>query len=43
MKNAVNAHGFILEFLATSCAITHEFADNGISLSIFSKLSEFHS
>ncbi|WP_304442096.1 RAxF-45 family protein [Psychrobacillus sp. OK032] len=43
MKNAVNAHRFILEFLSTSCAITHEIAINGTSLSIFSKLNEYHS
>ncbi|WP_276612734.1 RAxF-45 family protein [Psychrobacillus vulpis] len=43
MKNTVNAHGFILEFLSTSCAITHEISNNGISLSIFSKFHEFHS
>ncbi|WP_313894621.1 RAxF-45 family protein [Psychrobacillus sp.] len=43
MKNVVNAYGFILEFLSTSCAITHEFAYNGISLSIFSKFNEVHS
>ena len=43
MKNAVNAHGFILEFLSTSCAITHEIADNGTSLSIFRQLHEHHS
>lgn len=35
MKNAaVTAHGFILEFLSVSCAITHEIADYGTGLSI---------
>ncbi|WP_391122199.1 RAxF-45 family protein [Psychrobacillus sp. L3] len=43
MKNAVNAHRFILEFLSTSCAITHEIGTNGISLSIYNQLNEFHS
>ena len=37
MKNVVAAHGFILEFLSTSCAITHDFSANGIGLSIFRK------
>ncbi|WP_342601026.1 RAxF-45 family protein [Psychrobacillus sp. FSL H8-0483] len=40
MKKAVCAHGFILEFLSISCAITHEIANNGTSLSIFSQLNE---
>ena len=43
MKNTVNAHGFILEFLSTSCAITHGFATNGTSLSFFRQLHEIHS
>ncbi|WP_345798839.1 RAxF-45 family protein [Bacillus sp. Cr_A10] len=43
MKNTVNAHGFILEFLSTSCAITHEISNNGISVPIFSKLHVIHS
>ncbi len=43
MKNTVNAHGFILEFLSISCAITHEFAKNGTSLSFFKQLHEIHS
>lgn len=34
MKIAVTAHGFILEFLSVSCAITHEIADYGTGLSI---------
>ncbi|MBW9235119.1 hypothetical protein JQK62_23440, partial [Leptospira santarosai] len=34
MKNAVNARGFILEFLSTSCAITHGISNNGTGLSI---------
>ena len=33
MKNVVTAHGFILEFLSVSCAITHEIATNGTGLS----------
>lgn len=40
MKNTMNAQFFMLEFLSTSCAITHENATNGIGLSIF---SHFHS
>ena len=43
MKNTVNAHGFILEFLSTSCAITHEISTNGIGLSKNRKIHEFHS
>ncbi|PUB16818.1 RAxF-45 family protein [Paenisporosarcina sp. OV554] len=43
MKNVVTAHGFILEFLSVSCAITHEIADNGTGLSIFRQLHEHHS
>ncbi|WP_346764100.1 RAxF-45 family protein [Psychrobacillus sp. BL-248-WT-3] len=43
MKNTVNAHGFILEFLSTSCAITHGFATNGTNLSFFRQLHEIHS
>lgn len=35
MKNAMNAQLFMLEFLSTSCAITHEIAINGTGLSIF--------
>jgi hypothetical protein len=34
MKNAVTAHGFVLEFLSVSCAITHEIAHYGTGLSI---------
>lgn len=40
MKNTMNAQFFMLEFLSTSCAITHENATNGTGLSIF---SHFHS
>ncbi|MFZ0579202.1 MAG: RAxF-45 family protein [Psychrobacillus psychrotolerans] len=44
MKNTMNAQFFMLEFLSTSCAITHENATNGIGLSIFSHLhSNTHS
>jgi hypothetical protein len=43
MKNAVNARGFILEFLSTSCAITHEISINGTGLSNFRKLHAHHS
>ncbi|WP_313956965.1 RAxF-45 family protein [Bacillus sp. FJAT-22090] len=43
MKNTVNARRFLLEFLSTSCAITHEIAANGIGLPFFSKINEFHS
>ncbi|WP_369757916.1 RAxF-45 family protein [Paenisporosarcina sp. HGH0030] len=43
MKNAVNARGFILEFLSTSCAITHEISNNGTGLSNFRKLHAHHS
>jgi hypothetical protein len=43
MKNVVTAHGFILEFLSVSCAITHEIADYGTGLSIFRQLHEHHS
>lgn len=39
MKNAVNARGFILEFLSTSCAITHEISNNGTGLSNFYKIT----
>lgn len=37
MKNAMNAQFFMLEFLSTSCAITHEISNNGIGLSTFSQ------
>lgn len=44
MKNAMNAQLFMLEFLSTSCAITHESASNGTGLSIFSHFySNIHS
>ena len=43
MKKAVHAYGFILEFLSTSCAITHGFAYNGTSLSFFRQSHEIHS
>jgi len=43
MKNTVKAHGYILEFLSTSCAITHEFSSNGIGLSKIRKIHEHHS
>ncbi|WP_419962253.1 RAxF-45 family protein [Psychrobacillus sp. BM2] len=44
MKNAMNAQLFMLEFLSTSCAITHEIANNGTGLSIFSHFnSNIHS
>jgi len=43
MKNAVNAHGFILEFLSVSCAITHEISNNGTGLSTFRQNHEHHS
>ncbi|SDN08797.1 hypothetical protein SAMN05518871_103253 [Psychrobacillus sp. OK028] len=38
MKNATNAQLFMLEFLSTSCAITHENAIKGTGLSIFRHL-----
>ncbi|MFJ7826447.1 RAxF-45 family protein [Psychrobacillus sp. NPDC096623] len=34
----MNAQLFMLEFLSTSCAITHENAIKGTALSIFSHL-----
>ena len=44
MKNAMNAQLFMLEFLSTSCAITHENANYGTGLSIFSHFnSNIHS
>ncbi|MFF2752883.1 RAxF-45 family protein [Psychrobacillus sp. NPDC058041] len=43
MKNTVNAHGFILEFLSTSCAITHEIEPNGTSLFFFRQFNVIHS
>lgn len=43
MKQAVNAHGFILEFLSTSCAITHDISANGTGLSTFEKYHTLHS
>lgn len=44
MKNAMNAQLFMLEFLSTSCAITHEIANYGTDLSIFSHFnSNIHS
>ncbi|SEM01760.1 hypothetical protein SAMN04487786_0756 [Paenisporosarcina quisquiliarum] len=44
MKNAMNAQYFMLEFLSTSCAITHEIANNGTGLSIFRQFqSNVHS
>ena len=43
MKNTVKAHGFMLEFLSTSCAITHEISTNGTGLSNFRKIHEHHS
>lgn len=43
MKNTVNAHKFMLEFLSISCAITHEFSANGTGLSKNGKLHEHHS
>ena len=35
MLDTVYARGILLEYLATSCAITHEITVNGISLSYF--------
>ncbi|WP_425434970.1 RAxF-45 family protein [Paenisporosarcina indica] len=43
MNNTVKAHGFILEFLSTSCAITHENSINGIGMPFFRQLHEHHS
>lgn len=44
MKNAMNAQFFMLEFLSTSCAITHEIANNGTGVSIFRQFqSNVHS
>ena len=44
MKKAMNAQFFMLEFLSTSCAITHEIATNGTGLSTFSQFqSKVHS
>lgn len=35
MLDTVYARGTLLEYLATSCAITHEITVNGMSLSSF--------
>jgi hypothetical protein len=35
MLDTVYAHETILEYLATSCAITHEIAINGIRMPFF--------
>ena len=35
MLDTVYARESLLEYLATSCAITHEITPNGISLSFF--------
>ena len=37
MLDTVYAREGLLEYLATSCAITHEIAPNGIGLSFFSQ------
>lgn len=37
MLDTVYARESLLEYLATSCAITHEITPNGIRLSFFSK------
>jgi len=40
MLDTVNARETLLDFLATSCAITHEISAYGIGLSIFREIHE---
>jgi len=43
MKTVVNAREAILNFLYVTCAITFDFANNGISVSFFQQLQIKHS
>ncbi|MFE6166625.1 RAxF-45 family protein [Viridibacillus arvi] len=43
MKNVVDAYVYTLEFLPITCAISFDFAANGISVPIFQQNQIIHS